>query len=62
MEINIKLPSNTSAFTVAKLELQLQEFASLDQETLKKLVKLCKSKKAVLMLKEHWETIQDMML
>lgn len=62
MEIKIKLPSNTSAFTVAKLELQLQELASLDQETLKKLVQLRKSKKAVTMLKEHWETIQDMLM
>ena len=62
MEITVKIPKNTPAFTVAKVQAQLQELATLDQDTLTKLVKLRKSKNGVKMLKEEWQTIELMLM
>lgn len=62
MEIKIKIPTDTSAFTRAKLQGQLEVLATLDQDTLAKLVKLRKSEKAVDMLKQNWSTIEMMMM
>lgn len=62
MEIQVKIPENTNVFTKAKIQAQLEALATLDQDTLNKLVKLRKSKKAVDMLKENWSTIEMMMM
>lgn len=62
MVIQVKIPENTNAFTKAKLQAQLEALATLDQDTITKLVKLRKSKKAVEMLKENWATIEMMMM
>lgn len=59
MTIEIKV-KETNPFKLNSLKTQLETLASLDSDTMNKLVEVAKSEKLIAMFKENWELIKMM--
>lgn len=57
LEIEVK---ETNPFKLKSLKNQLETLASLDSDTMNKLVEVAKSEKLIVMFKENWELIKMM--